>query len=142
MEFVPAAPALPGEALLEIFVYPNPAFAATRGLEETNKFSDTHRLEFIGRKTTELAYMDLLLTRWPRSSGSQLQSMFNNGFNDLLERAARAYRWSQRVQGYPPNFDRDSPEASPGCFRHQCFNRAVKVEHGYEALKRWMAELQ
>ncbi|OSC99623.1 hypothetical protein PYCCODRAFT_1394926 [Trametes coccinea BRFM310] len=121
MAHFPNAPQLPPTALREVFTYPDP----TRALDERNPYSDAGRLELQGEKMAEAAYLD---------------SMFNNGFNDLLERAARAYRWSQRVQGYPPNFDRDSPEEARRLF---CvYAGAVKVEHGYEALKRWMAEWQ
>ncbi|KAJ2981268.1 hypothetical protein NUW54_g10895 [Trametes sanguinea] len=73
MALVPPAPTLPGEAMLEIFIYPDPAFAANRPLNESNKFSDTARLEYLGRKATELAYMDLLRAGWPHSSAEQLQ---------------------------------------------------------------------
>ncbi|KAI9060805.1 hypothetical protein FKP32DRAFT_1595131 [Trametes sanguinea] len=140
MAFVPPAPALPGEALLEIFIYPDPAFAANRALDESNKFSDTARLEYLGRKATELVYMDLLRTRWPHSSAEQLQGMVDNGFNALLERAASAYQWSQRVHGYPVGFDRNSPQESRRLF---CvYAGAVHVEYGYERLKGWVAELR
>lgn len=71
MAFVPPAPRLPGEAALEIFVYPGSM--PNRPLEETNKFSDSGRLEFLGHQMTSAAYTDVMAQRWPAASGEQLK---------------------------------------------------------------------
>ncbi|KAI0367083.1 hypothetical protein BV20DRAFT_1001090 [Pilatotrama ljubarskyi] len=71
MAAIPPAPPLPGEARLEIFVYPD-AVPATRPLEDDNKFSDARRLEVLGTTMTEMAYMDVLGKRWPKATAQQL----------------------------------------------------------------------
>ena len=68
---VPPAPILPGEARLEVFVHPD-AWPEGRPLEENNKFSDTRRLEYLGNKMVETAYMDVLNARWPKATPQQL----------------------------------------------------------------------
>ncbi len=71
MAFVPPAPRLPGEAALEIFVYPGSL--PGRALEETNKFSDSGRLQYLGRMMSAAAYTDVMAQRWPAASAEQLQ---------------------------------------------------------------------
>ncbi|KAI8977744.1 hypothetical protein BD414DRAFT_524369 [Trametes punicea] len=69
---IPPAPPLPGEARLEIFVHPE-GLPPNRPLEENNKFSDARRLELLGTKMLELAYMDVLRTRWAGATAQQLK---------------------------------------------------------------------
>ncbi|KAI0773079.1 hypothetical protein BD413DRAFT_711192 [Trametes elegans] len=72
MAAIPPAPSLPGEARLEVFVFPG-ALLPDRTLEEDNKFSDAYRLEFLGKKMSELAYMEVLRNRWPKVTSQQLR---------------------------------------------------------------------
>ncbi|KAI0367084.1 hypothetical protein BV20DRAFT_981535 [Pilatotrama ljubarskyi] len=138
MALVPPAPQLPGEALLEIFVYPG-SLPPNRELDPSNPFSDCQRLELLGRQMTEAAYMDAMWQRWPHATAQQLQEMVQNSLNNFMERTAAAYQWSHRVHGYPPNFNRESLEESHRLFR--VYAGAVSVKYGYPVLRQWFAEL-
>ena len=69
---IPIAPALPGDALLEIFVHPA-SIPASRQVDPANKFSDSRRLAVLGQQMTELAYMDVMNEKWPNVPTIQLQ---------------------------------------------------------------------
>ncbi|OJT09173.1 hypothetical protein TRAPUB_14383 [Trametes pubescens] len=134
MAFVPPAPRLPGEAALEY-----PGSLPSRALEETNKFSDSGRLQYLGRMMSAAAYTDVMAQRWPAASAEQLQGMVENTLNGLMERSAAAYQWGNRVHGYPPDFNRQGLEEARRLF---CtYAGAVYVEHGYMELKTWIATL-
>ncbi|KAH9847751.1 hypothetical protein C2E23DRAFT_863122 [Lenzites betulinus] len=138
MALVPPAPILPGDAILEIFVFPgDPPIA--RPLDESNRFSDSNRLEFLGRVFTSAAYTDVMSKRWASCTGHQLNEIVANALDGFMERNAAAYQWSQRVHGYPQGFDRRSlPEAR----RLFCvYAGAVFVEHGFIGLREWIARL-
>ncbi|KAI0824390.1 hypothetical protein BC628DRAFT_1379285 [Trametes gibbosa] len=138
MSFVLPAPRLPGDAALEIFVFPgNPT--ATRPLEESNKFSDSHRLEYLGRVFTTAAYTDVMFRQWPESTGEQLETIVANSLDRFMERHATAYQWGQRVHGYPPNFNRQS--LAEACRLFCTYAGAVFVEHGFAELRTWIAHL-
>ncbi|KAI0643420.1 hypothetical protein C8Q79DRAFT_1002604 [Trametes meyenii] len=138
MANVPAAPVLPGEALIEIFVYP-PSLAPNRPLEEGNKFSDSNRLLFLGRQMAETIYIDVLCQKWDRASGQQLKEMVANSFSGFVERTAATYRWSRQVRGYPPNFNMGSLEEAHRLFF--TYVGAAYIQHGYQVLRDWIAAL-
>ncbi|KAI0367085.1 hypothetical protein BV20DRAFT_1055072 [Pilatotrama ljubarskyi] len=135
MAIFPLAPQLPGEAMLEVFVYPDPA----RPLDPSNKFSDARRLEFLGEKTAEMAYMDLLGARNRRLSAAELEGKVSDTFGGFAKRVAETYHWTNQVGGYPPNVDRQSVEEALRLFH--TYAGAVIVEYGYPELRAWMAKL-
>ncbi|KAI0631397.1 hypothetical protein C8Q77DRAFT_1126557 [Trametes polyzona] len=138
MTSVPPAPALPGDARLEIFVYPF-GISQNRPLEEGNRFSDCHRLQYLGRIMVSAAYHDAMAQRWPSASAEQLKGMVETTLDGFMETHAAAYRWSDMVLGYPAGFDQNSLEEARRLF---CtYAGAVHVEHGYERLKEWIVAL-
>ncbi|KAJ8481814.1 hypothetical protein ONZ51_g5757 [Trametes cubensis] len=136
---IPTAPALPGDALLEIFVHPA-SIPANQQTDPNNKFSDGRRLAFLGQKMTELAYMDAMSEKWPNVQAIQLQTLVNSTIHGFMEKCVNAYRWKERVRGFPQNVDilHDHEEAYR-LFR--AYAGAVYVEHGYDILKSWIKDL-
>ncbi|KAH9895653.1 hypothetical protein C8Q73DRAFT_445341 [Cubamyces lactineus] len=136
---VPTAPALPGEALLEIFVHPA-SIPATQQIDPTNKFSDGKRLAVLGQSMVELAYMDVMHEKWPNVETVQLQTLVNSTINGFMEKSTNAYRWKERVCGWPRNVNilHDHEEAYR-LFR--AYAGAVYVEYGYDVLKKWIKDL-
>ncbi|KAI0324227.1 hypothetical protein GY45DRAFT_1439212 [Cubamyces sp. BRFM 1775] len=134
VSFVPPAPEIPGDAALEVFVYPT-----DRELDPDNRFSDARRLEYLGLMMAKAAYMDNMHRTRPSSSGDYLQDMLGNSLDNFMERAATAYAWHKRVHGYPDGFDTKSPEESRRLF---CtYAGAVSVQYGFEELQRWIKDV-
>ncbi|KAI0354532.1 hypothetical protein OH77DRAFT_1426131 [Trametes cingulata] len=138
MAQIPPAPPLPGEAQLEIFVYPD-VVPPTRPLEEDNKFSDARRLEVLGSEMSEVILLEVLAKRWPRATAQQLKTLVSSRMGGLMETTVNAYKWRDHVRGYPPNFDKNKPQEAYRLFRTFC--GAVYVEHGYQGLRDWIAAL-
>ena len=69
MNVPPQIPELPVEAHLEIFLHPS---GLSQTLDRNNKFSNGRRLEVLGRKMAEVAYLDVMHKRWPRVTAEQL----------------------------------------------------------------------
>ncbi|KAI8977742.1 hypothetical protein BD414DRAFT_445737 [Trametes punicea] len=140
MAFVPPAPQLPGDALLEIFVYPNPILQ-DQAPDPHNKFSDCARLEYLGRQMTELAYMDAMAQRSPNATGEHLKAMIASRLDSFMARVAAAYQWHKQVRGYPHGFNTQKSDLQEAVRLFRIYAGAVHVEYGYEGLKRWIADL-
>ncbi|KAI0354534.1 hypothetical protein OH77DRAFT_1426137 [Trametes cingulata] len=138
MAIFPPAPALPGDAMLEVFVYPD-ATSPPRPLDPANKFSDARRLEFLGEQFARLGYMDVLGQRWRRASAGELKRKVDDTFAGFVKRVVDTYEWTSQVGLYPQHFDRDSVEEALRLFH--TYAGAVYVEYGYPALRAWMAKL-
>ncbi|KAH9847752.1 hypothetical protein C2E23DRAFT_889694 [Lenzites betulinus] len=138
MAHFPPPPTIPGEARLEVFVHPQ-ALPPNRTLEEDNKFSDADRMQYLGAKMAELAYTDVLRSRWPRATAQQLKVLVNSRMKGLMERTVDAYKWRDQVRGYPPHFDSNQPEEAYRLFR--TYAGAVHIAHGYQTLQEWIAAL-
>ncbi|KAI9060806.1 hypothetical protein FKP32DRAFT_1632256 [Trametes sanguinea] len=138
MATIPPAPELPGDARLEVFVHPA-GLPPNRPLEEDNKFSDARRLEYLGMQMSELAYMDVLKSRWPQATAPQLTTLVRSRINGLMERTVDAYRWRDQVRGCPQSVDKNSPQEAHRLFR--TYAGAVHVEYGYKVLRDWLAAL-
>ncbi|KAL7278296.1 hypothetical protein ACG7TL_008272 [Trametes sanguinea] len=135
---VPPAPPLPGDALLEIFIHPA-SVPPNRVCDPTNKFSDGRRLEALGKSLVELAYRDVMQTKWPRSSATEISALVNSTISGFMERAVHAYQWKNAVRGRPPSLDAESREEAGRIF---CtYAGAVHVEYGYERLRGWIDAL-
>ncbi|KAI0668156.1 hypothetical protein C8Q78DRAFT_1174447 [Trametes maxima] len=139
MARIPPEPRLPGEALLEVFVYPG-SLPPNRPLEPDNRFSDARRLEILGKSLVELVYMDIQRGRQPGANAQQLTVLVNSRIRGFMERTVAAYKWKDRVRGYPETFDRNSPQQES----HRLFwtfAGAVHVAYSYEELKKWISAL-
>ncbi|KAH9895655.1 hypothetical protein C8Q73DRAFT_445332 [Cubamyces lactineus] len=131
---VPPAPVLPGDATLEVFVYPD-----NREPDPENKFSDTRRLEYLGEMMANAVYIDVMRQRWVTASGEELKKFLEKKLDDLMEEAGTTYEWNKRVYGYPDDFDANSPEESRTLF---CtYAGAVSVQYGFETLEKWIKDL-
>ncbi|KAI0824391.1 hypothetical protein BC628DRAFT_1445775 [Trametes gibbosa] len=142
---VPPAPQLPSEAHLEVFIHPDGPFHSP-SVDPTNKFSNAdRRLEELGRKMVDLAYMDVMFTEWPRSIADELHPLVSVTSNGFMERAVATYGWKGQIRASPPNVDIQSPELminvqeSIRIFR--TYAGAVHIAHGYEVLRDWIRAL-
>ncbi|KAI0643419.1 hypothetical protein C8Q79DRAFT_928560 [Trametes meyenii] len=143
MARIPPEPRLPGEALLEVFVYPD-SLPPNRPLEQDNKFSDARRLEILGKMMVELVYMDIQRGRQPMANAQQLTTLVNSRIRGFMERTVGAYRWKDRVRCArlsPYNKEAETKGMQESHRLFWTFSGAVHVEYGYDELKKWMSAL-
>ncbi|KAH9847753.1 hypothetical protein C2E23DRAFT_863124 [Lenzites betulinus] len=133
---IPPAPEIPSDAYLEVFVHPS----GVPYVDPTSRFSNVNRrLEELGRKMVDLAYMDVMFTQWPRSLANELSTLVTVTENGFMERAVTTYQWKSLIRGAPPGIDKESTEESIRIFR--TYAGAVHVAHGYDVLRDWIKAL-
>ncbi|KAI9060804.1 hypothetical protein FKP32DRAFT_1678746 [Trametes sanguinea] len=136
----PNAPQLPPAALREIFTYPDPSRAPG---DDHNPYSDVRRLEFLGQKMAEAAYLDVMM-RTNAVSHLDVQTIerrIHASFAGFAEKTARAYGWSLSVRGFPANVDRNTPEELRRIFYTYAGAVCVPQPGGYYNLREWIKAL-